>query len=44
MVERWAAAGLLRAERGFRRIKAYRDLESLVVALRGELADDGAAA
>ena len=44
MVERRAAAGLLQAKRGFRRIQAYRDLESLVVALGGELADDGAAA
>jgi putative transposase len=35
MVERWVAAGLLRAERSFRRIKAYRDLPSFIASLRG---------
>ena len=37
MVERWAVAGLLRAERGFRRIKAYRDLPSFIASLRGKV-------
>ncbi len=35
MVERWVVAGLLRAERGFRRIKAFRDLPSFIASLRG---------
>jgi putative transposase len=34
MVVRWMAAGLLDAEKRFRRIKGYRDMSLLRVALR----------
>ena len=34
MVVRWMAAGLLDAERRFRRVKGYRDMPILRVALR----------
>lgn len=44
MVERWAVAGLLRAERGFRRIKAYRDLPPFIASLRGDVDVEGIAA
>ncbi len=37
MVERWVAAGLLRAERTFHRIKGYRDLPSFIASLRGKV-------
>jgi transposase-like protein len=34
MMQRWAAAGILEAAKGFRRIKGHRDLPSLVQVLR----------
>jgi putative transposase len=34
MVKRWAAAGMLNAERGFRRVKGCKDMPHLVAALR----------
>lgn len=34
MVQRWAAAALLRAEKKFRRIKGYREIQKLLVALQ----------
>ena len=34
MVKRWAAAGMLNAERSFRRVKGCRDMPTLVAALR----------
>ena len=34
MVLRWATAGVLEAERGFRKLAGYRALPSLVAALR----------
>ena len=34
MVRRWVAAGMLEAERSFRRIKGYKHMPQLVVALR----------
>jgi transposase-like protein len=34
MVLRWAAAGVLEAERGFRKLAGYRAMPSLVAALR----------
>lgn len=34
MVKRWAAAGMLNAERGFRRLKGCKDMPTLVAALR----------
>ena len=37
MVERWATAALLKAEKNFRRIRAYRDLPFLVASLRGKV-------
>ncbi len=37
MVERWVAAGLLKAEKAFRRIRAYRDLPSFIAILRGKV-------
>lgn len=33
MIKRWAAAGMLNAERGFRRIKGCKDMPTLVAAL-----------
>jgi hypothetical protein len=33
MIKRWCAAGMLNAERGFRRLKGYRQMPTLVVAL-----------
>jgi putative transposase len=33
MVCRWMAAGMLNAERGFRRLKGYKDMPALVAAL-----------
>jgi len=37
MALRWTAAGMLEAERQFRRIIGYRDLAKLAVAIEGEL-------
>ena len=37
MVERWATAALLKAEKNFHRIKGYRDLPFLVASLRGKV-------
>jgi hypothetical protein len=34
MILRWTAAGLLEAERGFRRIRGYRHMPKLVSALQ----------
>jgi hypothetical protein len=33
MIERWATAGLLNAERSFRRVKGYNDIPTLVAGL-----------
>ena len=38
MVRRWVAAGMLNAERSFRRIKGYKDMPGLVAALRAHAA------
>jgi putative transposase len=38
MVNRWVAAGMLEAERSFRRIKGYRDMTTLVTKVRAEVA------
>ena len=38
MALRWTAAGMLEAERQFRRIVGYTDLATLVVAIEHELA------
>lgn len=35
MVLRWAVAGILEAEKGFKRCRGHRDLRALVNALRG---------
>jgi hypothetical protein len=37
MKKRWVAAGMLEAERSFRRIKGYRDMPVFVEALRREV-------
>jgi putative transposase len=37
MKKRWVAAGMLEAERSFRRIKGYKDLPAFVAALRREI-------
>ena len=37
MKKRWVAAGMLEAERSFRRIKGYRDMPAFVEALRREV-------
>jgi transposase-like protein len=37
MKKRWVAAGMLEAERSFRRVKGYRDMGKLVEALRREI-------
>ena len=34
MIKRWCAAGMLNAERNFRRLKGYKDMPVLVAALR----------
>ncbi|MGH7467417.1 MAG: hypothetical protein ACRENP_05460 [Longimicrobiales bacterium] len=34
MILRWCAAGVLEAERGFRRLRGYRELQTLVNALQ----------
>jgi hypothetical protein len=33
MIKRWAAAGMLNAERSFRRVKGCNDMETLVAGL-----------
>lgn len=38
MVRRWVGAGMLEAERSFRRIKGCRDMAVLVTAVRTEVA------
>lgn len=38
MVRRWVAAGMLNAERSFRRIKGCKDMPTLVAALRAHAA------
>jgi len=38
MVNRWVAAGMLEAERSFRRIKGHRDMTTLVTKVRAEVA------
>jgi len=38
MIERWCAAGLLIAERQFRRVKGYREIPVLVAALEAHVA------
>ena len=37
MKKRWVAAGMLEAERSFRRVKGHRDMPKLVEALRREV-------
>jgi len=37
MKKRWVAAGMLEAERSFRRVRGYKDMDKLVVALRREV-------
>jgi len=37
MKKRWVAAGMLEAERSFRRVRGYRDMPKLVAALRREV-------
>lgn len=39
MVLRWAAAGMLNAERSFRRIKGFKDMPALVAALARHVAE-----
>lgn len=39
MVQRWAVAALLRAEKKFRRIKGYKDIPKLLVALQQKTLD-----
>lgn len=38
MVRRWVGAGMLEAERTFRRVKGYKDMGKLVTAVRAEVA------
>jgi putative transposase len=38
MVRRWVAAGMLNAERSFRRVKGCKDMPVLVAALRAHAA------
>lgn len=38
MVRRWVGAGMLEAERSFRRVKGCKDMPGLVAALRKEVA------
>jgi len=35
MVRRWVGAGLVEAQKGFRRVRGHRDMPKLVEALRG---------
>ena len=37
MKKRWIAAGMLEAERSFRRIKGYRDMPAFIETLRREV-------
>jgi putative transposase len=37
MKKRWVAAGMLEAERSFRRVRGYKDIPALVAALRAEI-------
>ncbi|MGH9920930.1 MAG: hypothetical protein ACRD6W_18935 [Nitrososphaerales archaeon] len=37
MKKRWIAAGMLEAERSYRRVRGYRDMKKLVDALRREV-------
>jgi putative transposase len=37
MKKRWIAAGMLEAERSFRRLRGYKDMASLVDALRRQV-------
>ncbi len=37
MVKRWAAAGMLNAERSFRRVKGCKDMATLVAGLRSHI-------
>jgi len=39
MVQRWAVASLLRAEKKFRRVKGYTELPKLIVALQQKSID-----
>ncbi|MGH7459759.1 MAG: IS256 family transposase [Longimicrobiales bacterium] len=43
MILRWCAAGVLEAERGFRRLRGYRDMQKLVTALQKNDAEIDAA-
>ena len=43
MALRWAAAGMLNAERQFRRIRGYKDMPLLLAALARHTAPDGTA-
>ena len=38
MKKRWVAAGMLEAERSFRRVRGYKDMPALVAAMRAEIA------
>jgi putative transposase len=37
MIKRWCAAGMLNAERSFRRLKGYRQMPTFVAALASHL-------
>lgn len=39
MVKRWMAAGMIQAERRFRRIKGHNDMGVLVAAIRRQVTD-----
>ena len=41
MKKRWVAAGMLEAERSFRRVRGHKDMERLVSALRREIGSRG---
>ena len=40
MKKRWIAAGMLEAERSFRRVRGHNDMKTLVGALRREVSTD----
>jgi len=44
MVQRWAVASLLRAEKKFRRIKGFKEIPKLLVALKKRKLDGNEAA
>ncbi len=44
MVVRWVGAAIVEAEKKFRRVQGYRDIEKLTKALEGIEAEDEAAA